>query len=42
MSLSALFNLVVALIGIGSAGYLIYAYAAFIKDLIQTELRHLH
>ena len=40
MSLSALFEVLVAILGVVSIGYLIYAYFEFLKDMVQTEINH--
>ena len=40
MSLSTLFELLIAMLGVVSACYLIYAYVEFIGDMLHTEKHH--
>ena len=43
MSLSTLFEVSIAILGVASAGYLIYAYYAFLKDIAHMEkVHHFH
>ena len=37
MSLSTLFEVLIAILGVASAGYLIYAYYEFLKDIAHKE-----
>jgi len=41
MSLSTLFELFIAILGVVSACYLIYAYVEFIGDMLHAEKHHL-
>lgn len=41
MSLSTLFELLIAMLGVVSACYLIYAYVEFIGDMLHAEKHHL-
>ena len=40
MSLSTLFELLIAMLGVVSTCYLIYAYVEFIGDMLHTEKHH--
>ena len=43
MSLSTLFEVSIAILGVVSAGYLIYAYCEFLKDIAHMEkVHHFH